>query len=220
MFSACVSVERKAVVSVAGSRSQRGFPMRHLQPPPPAQHYPPTPGLAPVGPQHPYGPPIQALHPLQPFPGPVQRGPMPYPHHYPPNRGGSVWGPAPFPPRASRARAAVRGKRLPLYLGAALAVIAATVLITGFCAPGFFMTKQLDVTAVQAAVTHVLSDPNGYGARNASDVTCNDGHNPTIVKGDTFTCQATIDHIKHQFVVTFTDDAGSYEIDAPKGTKV
>lgn len=123
--------------------------MRHLQPPPPAQHYPPTPGLAPVGPQHPYGPPIQALHPLQPFPGPVQRGPMPYPHHYPPNRGGSVWGPAPFPPRAPRARAAVRGKRLPLYLGAALAVSAATVLITGFCAPGFFMTKQLDVTAVR-----------------------------------------------------------------------
>lgn len=194
--------------------------MRHLQPTPPAQHYPHTQGLAPGGPQHHYGPPIQPPHRLQPFPGPVQHGPMPYSHHYSPNRGGSVWGPAPFPSRAPRARAAVRDIRLPLYLGAALAVIAAAVLIAGFCAPGFFMTKQLDVAAVQAAVTHVLSDPNGYGARNVSDVTCNDGHNPTIIKGATFTCQATIDHIKHQFVVTFTDDAGGYEIDAPKGTNV
>ncbi|OBG95255.1 hypothetical protein A5697_02215 [Mycobacterium sp. E3251] len=97
---------------------------------------------------------------------------------------------------------------------------AVAVLVAGFWAPGFFVTKQLDVTAVQAGVAHVLSDPAGYGAKNVSDVTCNDGQNPTVTKGGSFTCQATIDHLKHQFLVTFTDDTGGYEVSAPKGTKV
>ncbi|WP_264044190.1 DUF4333 domain-containing protein [Mycobacterium paraffinicum] len=97
---------------------------------------------------------------------------------------------------------------------------AVAVLIAGFWGPGFFVTTQLDVTAVQAGVAHVLSDPAGYGGKNVSDVTCNDGQNPTVTKGGTFTCQATIDHLKHQFLVTFTDDTGSYEVSAPKGTQV
>ncbi|OBB89195.1 hypothetical protein A5781_03750 [Mycobacterium sp. 852002-30065_SCH5024008] len=97
---------------------------------------------------------------------------------------------------------------------------AVAALIAGFWAPGFFVTNQLDVTAVQAGVAHVLSDPAGYGAKNVSDVICNDGQNPTVTKGGTFTCQATIDHLNHQFLVTFTDDTGSYEVSAPKGTKV
>jgi hypothetical protein len=109
---------------------------------------------------------------------------------------------------------------VPLYLGAAATLIAVAVLIAGFVAPGFFLTKQLDITAVQAGVTGVLSDPNGYGARNVSDVTCNDGQNPAVAKGATFTCQATIDHVRHQFVVTFTDDAGGYQVSAPRGTKL
>lgn len=191
--------------------------MRHMQPPAPAQHYPHAPGIPPAGPPHTSAP-IQPMQgPPQPFPRPIQHGPVPYPHHYP-NHAGSLWAPTPFTPPT--ARAALRGKRLPLYLGAAVTAIAAAALSAGFWAPGFFVTKQLDVTAVQAGVTHVLTDPNGYGAKNVSDVSCNDGHNPTVIKGGTFTCQVTIDHIKHQFVVTFTDDAGSYEISAPKGMKV
>lgn len=198
--------------------------MRHLQPPTPAQHYPQAPGRPPLGPQHqhPYGPAIQGLHRQPPFPmpiqhGPIQHGPVPYPYPFPPHSG-SVWAaPAaiPQPPRAG-----LRDNRVVLGVGAAAAAIAAVVFIAGFWAPGFFVTKQLDVAAVQAGVAHVLADPDGYGAKNVTDVTCNDGHNPTIVKGGTFTCQATIDHIKHQFVVTFTDEAGSYEVSAPKGTKV
>lgn len=188
--------------------------MRHLQTPAPAPRYPHAPGRPPVGPAP--GPPMQTLYRPQPFPPPVQHGPAPYSHHYLPH--GGPWQPAPFIPRTPRA--GLRDRRLPLCLGAALTVITAAVLIAGFWAPGFFVTKQLDVTAVQTDVTHVLSDPNSYGAKNVSDVSCNDGHNPTIIKGGTFTCQVTIDHIKHQFVFTFTDDAGSYEISAPKGTKV
>jgi hypothetical protein len=144
----------------------------------------------------------------------VQHGRFPYPpHHLPPS--GNAWAPTAFTVRTPRA-----GLRVPLYLCAAGTLIAAAALIAGFLTPGFFVTKQLDITAVQAGVTRILSDPNGYGARNVSDVTCNDGQNPTVAKGGTFTCQATIDHIKHQFVVTFTDDAGGYQVSAPKGTKV
>ncbi|MCV7397714.1 DUF4333 domain-containing protein [Mycobacterium paraseoulense] len=109
---------------------------------------------------------------------------------------------------------------MPLYLGAGITVAAAAIAVPGFWAPGFFVTKQLDVAAVQAGVAHVLSDPAGYGARSVGDVSCNDGQNPTVTKGGTFTCQATIDHLKHQFVVTFTDDAGSYQVSAAKATKI
>lgn len=191
--------------------------MQYQQPPAPPQHYPHTPGMPPAATQHLYGPPRRPRPHPQPFPMPVQHPPVPYPHPHP-MPGGSVWTPPPFAPPTLRS--GLDGKRLPLYLGGAATVIAAVAVITGFVAPGIFVTKQLDINAVQAGVSHVLSDPTGYGARNVSDVTCNDGHNPTVTKGGTFTCQATIDHIKHQFIVTFTDDGGSYEISAPKGTKV
>ncbi|OBH76877.1 hypothetical protein A5681_08695 [Mycobacterium scrofulaceum] len=139
---------------------------------------------------------------------------MPYPQ---PPIGANAWAP---PPTFRAAGGTPRRGHLPLYLGAAAAVAAAIAAIAGFWVPGLFVTRQLDVAAVQAGVAHVLSDPAGYGARDVSDVTCNDGQNPTVTKGGTFTCQVTIDHLKHQFVVTFTDDAGSYEVSAPKGTKV
>lgn len=159
--------------------------------------------------------------PTQPLPRPplpsigAPQGPIAH-RHRPAPPGPTCWAPTAFvpcPPPAARRR-----RRLPLVLGAAGSAGAA-VLITGFWAPGFFVTRQLDVRAAQAGVAHVLSDPAGYGAKDVSDVICNDGRNPTVTKGATFTCQATIDHIKHQFVVTFTDDAGNYEI-SRTGTKV
>lgn len=191
--------------------------MHYPQPPAAPWHYPHAPGMPPPGPPPFYVPPAPPLGPPPPLPGMIHHGPAPYLHHHR-NPSGSPWAPTPFIPPTFRA--GLRGKRLPLYLGIAATVIAAGVLVAGLWTPGFFVTKQLDVSAVQAGVMHVLSDPNGYGAKDVSDVTCNDGHNPTIIKGDTFTCQATIDRIKHQFVVTFTDDAGSYEVSVPKGRTV
>lgn len=192
--------------------------MRHPQQPPLAPpHHPYTPGMPAVAPQGFYEPPTQPLPRPQAFPVTPQRGPFPYPHpHLPP--GANLWAPTAFTARGPRV--GLRRKRLPLYLGGALTAITAAVLFAGLLAPGFLVTKQLDVRAVAAGVTHVLSDPNGYAAKNVSDVTCNDGQNPTVLKGASFTCQATIDHIKHQFTVTFTDDAGGYEVSAPKGTKI
>ncbi|OJZ65778.1 hypothetical protein BRW65_27970 [Mycobacterium paraffinicum] len=158
-----------------------------------------------------YEPPTQPL--ARSFAGMPQHRPPAYPQ---PPVGANVWAPTTFPPAA----AAPRRGRLPLYLGAAATVVAALAAIVGFWAPGFLVTRQLDVAAVQAGVAHVLADPAGYGAKDVSDVSCNDGQNPTVTKGGTFTCQVTIDHLKHQFVVTFTDDSGSYEVSAPKGTKI
>jgi hypothetical protein len=108
-----------------------------------------------------------------------------------------------------------RKRRWLVYVGALLTVAVAVVLITGFAAPGFLVARQLDVTAAQSGVQRILSDPAGYGATNVSDVACNDGQSPTITKGSTFTCEATIDRVRQLFVVTFTDDAGGYQVGRP-----
>lgn len=138
-----------------------------------------------------------------PFPTPYHRWPDARPY-YPPQFG------MPSPP-----------KSLAIYrwcVGALVAFVGSALLITGFVLPGFWVTKKLDVANVQAGVQRVLSDPSGYGAKDVGDVACNDGQNPTIAKGSTFTCEATIDRVKQLFVVTFTDDAGNYTVGRPHQT--
>jgi hypothetical protein len=49
-----------------------------------------------------------------------------------------------------------------------------------------------------------------------SDVNCNDGANPEVKEGDTFTCEVSIDGTKRQVTVTFQDDDGTYEVGRPK----
>lgn len=100
--------------------------------------------------------------------------------------------------------------------GLALVVIIA-VLVLGFWKPGFFVTTTLDVDAAQTGVQQILTDEaNGYGAKNVKDVTCNGGVSPEVKKGDTFTCQVSIDGTKRQVTVTFQDDNGTYEVGRPK----
>jgi hypothetical protein len=66
-------------------------------------------------------------------------------------------------------------------------------------------------------VAQVLSDEaNGYGAKNVSDVKCNDGNNPKVEKGGNFTCDVSIDGTKRQVTVTFQDSNGTYEVGRPK----
>jgi hypothetical protein len=67
--------------------------------------------------------------------------------------------------------------------GALSALVVAVLLILGFGAPGFFLTRQLDVRQAQAGVERILTDPTGYDAKNVSDVICNGGHNPSSRKG-------------------------------------
>ncbi|MGW0158904.1 DUF4333 domain-containing protein [Mycobacterium sp. NPDC003323] len=100
--------------------------------------------------------------------------------------------------------------------GLALVIIVA-VLVLGFWKPGFFVTTTLDVEAAQTGVQQILTDEaNGYGAQNVRDVTCNGGVSPEVKKGDTFTCEVSIDGTKRQVTVTFQDDNGTYEVGRPK----
>jgi Domain of unknown function (DUF4333) len=102
-------------------------------------------------------------------------------------------------------------------LGVLAAIIVAAILVLGFWKPGFFVSTKLDVNKAQAGVQQILSDQtNGYGAKNVKDVKCNNGQNPTVKKGDNFTCEVSIDGTKRQVTVTFQDDKGTYEVGRPK----
>ncbi|MCH9732811.1 MAG: DUF4333 domain-containing protein [Actinomycetia bacterium] len=110
------------------------------------------------------------------------------------------------------------GRRFKALLGGGVAVVvaAAAVAITALWVPGFGRSTTLDVNAVQDALRRVLTDPiNGYGAQNVTDITCNDGANPPVRTGDTFTCSVTIDDQGYQVTATFTDDTGAYVIGRP-----
>ena len=104
-----------------------------------------------------------------------------------------------------------------VIIGAVAAVLVAVVLVVGFWIPGFFVTTTLDVSKAQQGVQQILSDEtNGYGAKNVKDVKCNNGKNPEVNKGDTFTCEVSIDGAKRQVTVTFQDNDGTYEVGRPK----
>lgn len=99
----------------------------------------------------------------------------------------------------------------------AAAVVLIVLLVTAFLAPGWAVTTTLDVNKAQDGVTKILTDEtNGYGAKNVKDVKCNDGNNPEVKKGATFTCDVSIDGTKRQVTVTFQNDKGTYEVGRPK----
>jgi Domain of unknown function (DUF4333) len=102
-------------------------------------------------------------------------------------------------------------------IGVLAALIVAVVLVMGFWKPGFFITTELDVNKAQTGVQQILTDQvNGYGVKNVKDVKCNDGKNPTVKKGETFNCDASVDGQHKQVTVTFQDDSGTYEVGRPK----
>ena len=76
---------------------------------------------------------------------------------------------------------------------------------------------QLDVRAAQDGVRRVLTDPvNGYGRDDVTDVRCNNGVNPTVRRGASFTCAVLVDGALRQVLVEFADDAGTYAVDRPR----
>ena len=102
-------------------------------------------------------------------------------------------------------------------VGVFVAIVVAVVLVLGFWTPGFFVTTKLDINSAQTGVQQILTDEtNGYGAQNVSNVSCNNGVNPTVRQGDTFTCEVSIDGTKRQVTVTFTDNDGTYEVGRPR----
>lgn len=127
--------------------------------------------------------------------------------------------PPPSPPPADPKPAAPLSNRA-LLIGAgitgllALAVLLTLVLrgVVGSTGP-----VELDVTHAQDGVQRVLTDPiNGYGRENVTDVRCNNGINPRVHRGDSFTCTVLVDGAQRQVLVEFADDAGTYEVDRPR----
>jgi hypothetical protein len=173
---------------------------------PPSQQFPPPMGY----PQQPgqYGAPTAPYgQPGQPGTYPQQPGPYgPYPQQ-----------PGPYgPPPAGRSRRSLAV--IGIVAGALAAIIIAVVLVMGFWAPGFFVTTKLDLNKAQAGVQQILTDQtNGYGAKNVKDVKCNQGKgDPVVKKGDSFTCDVSIDGTKRHVTVTFQDDKGTYEVGRPQ----
>lgn len=182
--------------------------------PPMAQGYPAQPYGAP-GEYNPaaYGQPGQYGQP-GPYGAPPQYGQYPPPPgQYPPQ-------PGQYPPYAPPG-AEEAGKKSSRLVGTIMAALGAlallAVLVLGFWKPGFFVSTKLDVDKAQQGVQQILTDEaNGYGAKNVKDVRCNNGQNPDVKKGDTFTCEVSIDGTKRQVTVTFQDDKGTYEVGRPK----
>lgn len=118
----------------------------------------------------------------------------------------------PAPPRRGRGQVAL------LAVVGVIAVAAAAVVMV-FVLSRFdgFKGKALDVSKAEAGVQRILLDPDdGYSATNVSDVECNNGDNPEVKKGASFTCQVVVDGRKRQVLVVFTDDNGTYEVDRPR----
>ena len=113
-----------------------------------------------------------------------------------------------------------RKKLIPwLLVGAGgLAVLIGTAALLGNLSKlGITGGSVLDVAKVQAGVLQTLSDPaSGYGANSVTDVSCNNGHNPSADKGTTFTCDATVNGAPRHVTVVVSDDNGTYEIDGPR----
>ncbi|AGB27045.1 hypothetical protein Mycsm_06944 (plasmid) [Mycobacterium sp. JS623] len=120
---------------------------------------------------------------------------------------------APDTPSGTRAATTRRAAQV----GAAAAVGIAAFLILGLWKPGFLNTTKLDITVAQRSIEQLLSDKaNGYGLGAVSDVTCNNGQNPTVRAGATFTCTVRINGIPRRVNVSFDNSSGDYTVSPPQ----
>lgn len=152
--------------------------------------------------------------PAEPWYLEFRRPPAPRPLPPPPRI------PPPAPPPPPKPVAAQPQSNRWLLVGAgvtgllALALLVILVLrgVVGGTGP-----VELDVLAAQDGVRQVLIDPiNGYGRDDVADVLCNNGTNPRVRAGNSFTCSVIVDGAQRQVLVEFSDDAGTYAVDRPR----
>jgi len=139
------------------------------------------------------------------------------------------------PPTASSKRAALqddpearrrggevaKGPKRTLWLiigvGTLGLLIAAAVLLSKVSELGVTGGTFLNVAKVQAGVLQTLADPSsGYGANSVTEVSCNNGRNPSATRGTTFTCDAIVNGAPRHVTVVVSDDNGTYEVDGPR----
>ena len=102
-------------------------------------------------------------------------------------------------------------------VGVIVVLVEAVVLLSGVSQLGGLGGSELNVTKVQVGVQQILADPaGGYGANAVTEVSCNNGRNPSATKGTVFTCAVTVNGVKRQVAVLVSDDAGRYEVDRPR----
>jgi hypothetical protein len=130
--------------------------------------------------------------------------------------------PAPGRSRSRHAKAApARRKNGQFALLVAIGVIAIAAGVVGITLGlskfDVLTGKVLNVSKAEAGVQRVLLDREaGYSTTNVSDVVCNDGKDPKIKKGASFTCDVVVEGRKRQVLVVFSDDNGTYEVDRPR----
>lgn len=103
------------------------------------------------------------------------------------------------------------GKTVWIVMGAVVAVVAA-VCVTGLWAPGFFVTRVLDQSAVQNGVRTVLTSlpPNGYGQPKVTAVSC--PAKQPVKAGTTFDCSVTVDGKQKTVTIAVKDTDANYEV--------
>lgn len=109
--------------------------------------------------------------------------------------------------------------RWPLIIAPLVGVLLALVVVTvaALIIVGNSNRKELDVAKAEAGVRQILTDPtHGYGIENVTDVKCNQGGNPTVRNGETFSCDVNVNGTKRHVAVVFIDDNGTYEVDRPR----
>jgi len=91
-------------------------------------------------------------------------------------------------------------------------VVAAVLVIGAVIAIATLGAKTtLDADAAEAGVAKVLTE--SYGAADVGDVSCPTGQEVAV--GNSFTCTVTVDGQYRSVTLTFTDDAGTYEVSRP-----
>ncbi len=167
-------------------------------PPPPTRPHP-TP--LPRGPAR---PPQERPIPAPPPPAPAPRRPSPPPQ--PRTVGSATQEPKPRPRR-----------KLLIRAGIAAIAVEAVILAVVLSRLQHSDAKVLDVNGAQRGVAQVLMDPvDGYGAQSVTGIVCNNGTNPAVRKGVTFSCEAVVDGTSRQVAVVFQDDEGTYAVDRPR----
>jgi hypothetical protein len=77
--------------------------------------------------------------------------------------------------------------------------------------------KKVAVADVQTEVQQVLVDRiTGYDSSDITNVRCNNGQDPTVKNGGSFTCKVSVRGEQHQLTVTFKDANGTYEVGLPE----
>lgn len=101
-----------------------------------------------------------------------------------------------------------------LWVVVALVVlVAAAVGITGFVAPGFFVTKVFDNAEVQKGVVSILK--NDYKIPDVESASCTGEH--TVKVGATFECTAKVGGNDKKVKITVKTADGEYEVGQPTG---